>query len=331
MSSVLSQASGKIGSHWARISAGRLEVEVLRVELEPVRVGQGLAGLHAQQHLVRLGVLGVGVVQVVGGQPGQVEALLQVVQRVADLALDADAVVHQLAEEVVPAEDVAVVGGGLAGVVEAVLLQQPLHLAGRAAGGGDDPLAVGLQQLPVHPGLVVVALQRGQAGQPEQVVHALGVLGQQRHVGVHLARVVGVRGRGRARSAEGGPLALVPAARGQVALHADDRLDPVRLGLAPELVGAEDVAVVGHGQRRHAHPRGLGEQVVQPGRAVEHRELGVRVQVDEAVGAGGPGPAIGVGCSLPARPQGPGRARLDSGPGRFARGRGRHRAAMRPD
>ena len=174
-----------LGAHLGRA----LEVEVLRVELEPVRVGQGLAGLHAEQHLVRLGVLGVGVVQVVGGQAGQVQLLLQLVQRVADLALDADAVVHQLAEEVVPAEDVPVVGGGLARVVEPVLLQQPLHLAGRAAGGGDDPGAVGLQQLPVHPGLVVVALQRGQAGQPEQVVHALGVLGQQRHVGVHLTRV----------------------------------------------------------------------------------------------------------------------------------------------
>ena len=47
---------------------GALEVEVLGVELEPVRVGHRLAGLHAQQHLVRGGVGGVGVVQVVGGE-----------------------------------------------------------------------------------------------------------------------------------------------------------------------------------------------------------------------------------------------------------------------
>ena len=113
-------------------------------------------------------------------------------------------------------------------------------------------------------------------------MHPLGVLGQQRHVGVHLTRVV-VADR---LPAERGALALVPGARREVALHADDRLDPVRLGLAPELVGAEDVAVVRHRQRRHPHPGGLREQGVQPGRTVEHRELGVRVQVDEAVTGG---------------------------------------------
>ena len=127
-------------------------------------------------------------------------------------------------------------------------------------------------------------------------MHPLGVLGQQRHVGVHLTRVV-VADR---LPAEGGALALVPAARREVALHADDRLDPVRLGLAPELVGAEDVAVVGHRQRRHAHPGRLREQVVQPRRTVEHRELGVRVQVDEAVGGSGGWPWAVV-CSVLAR------------------------------
>ena len=72
-------------------------------------------------------------------------------------------------------------------------------------------------------------------------------------------------------------------ARGEVGLDADDRLDPGGLGLLPEVVGAEHVAVVGHRQRRHAHPGGLGEQVVEPGRAVEHGVLGVHVQVHERV------------------------------------------------
>ena len=271
----------------------RLEVEVLRVELEPVRVGQRLAGLHAQQHLVRLRVVRVGVVQVVRGQAGQAQLLLEPEEVFLHLLLDADAVVHQLAEEVVAAEDVAVVARGLAGVGVAVPLQQPLDLARRAAGGGDDPLAVGLEQLAVHAGLVVVALQRRERREPEEVVHPLGVLGQQRHVGVHLTRVV-VADR---LPAEGGALALVPGARREVALHADDRLDAVRLGLAPELVGAEDVAVVGHRQRRHPHPGRLGEQGVQPRRTVEHRELGVGVQVDETV-AGTGGARHGVVCSV---------------------------------
>ena len=85
------------------------------------------------------------------------------------------------------------------------------------------------------------------------------------------------------RSAERRALAFEAAARREVALHADDRLDAGGLGLLVEVVGAEDVAVVGHRERRHAHARGLFEEVVQPGGAVEHRVLGVHVQVDEGV------------------------------------------------
>ena len=68
-----------------------------------------------------------------------------------------------------------------------------------------------------------------------------------------------------------------------VRLHADDRLDAGRRALRVEVVGAEHVAVVGHRQRRHAHPGRLGEQLGQPGRAVEHGVLGVHVQVHERV------------------------------------------------
>ena len=58
---------GMLGPERAHLLGG-LQVEVAGVELEPVRVGHRLAGLHAQQHLVGLGVRGVRVVQVVGGQ-----------------------------------------------------------------------------------------------------------------------------------------------------------------------------------------------------------------------------------------------------------------------
>ena len=66
-----------------------------------------------------------------------------------------------------------------------------------------------------------------------------------------------------------------------VALHADDRLDPGGPGLLVEVVRAEDVAVVGHRERRHAHAGGLGHEVGQPRGAVEHGVLGVHVEVHE--------------------------------------------------
>ena len=72
-------------------------------------------------------------------------------------------------------------------------------------------------------------------------------------------RVLAV-GRHRPRQLE--RLAVEPAAdRDVVGLHADDRLDPGGAGLLPEVVRPEDVAVVGHRQRRHApagRPRRTG-------------------------------------------------------------------------
>jgi hypothetical protein len=49
-----------------------------------------------------------------------------------------------------------------------------------------------------------------------------------------------------------------------------------------EVDGAEQLAVIRHGQGRHAHAGGLGEQVIDPGGPVEHRVLGVHVEVREA-------------------------------------------------
>jgi hypothetical protein len=63
---------------------------------------------------------------------------------------------------------------------------------------------------------------------------------------------------------------------------AENWLDPVLLAGQVEVDGAEQLAVVGHGQSRHAHAGGLGEQVVDPGGPVEHRVLGVHVKVREA-------------------------------------------------
>src|SRR4051812_23601523 len=74
--------------------------------------------------------------------------------------------------------------------------------------------------------------------------------------------------------------ALVAAgARSDVGLHADDRLDPGGLAFLPELIGAEHVAVVGHGKGGHPHTGGLAEEVVDARRAVEHGVLGVHMKM----------------------------------------------------
>jgi hypothetical protein len=259
---------------------GGLQVEVAGVELQPLRVGERRAGLHAQQHLVRVSVAGERVVQVVGRDRRDSQPLAEAQQVLADAGLDGQAVVHDLEVEAVLAEDVAQLAGHPAGALEVADAQPGLHLAGRAAGGGDQALRVLLKELTVDAGLVEVALQAGPGVHPEEVDQAAGVRGQHREVRVCAAAGhVVLPAVGPAH-----PGALVSrGAGGHVELGADDRLDPGGLGVLEELVGPVHVPVVGDRQGRHPHARGLGEQRLQPGGSIEHRVLGVHVKVHEGV------------------------------------------------
>jgi len=78
-------------------------------------------------------------------------------------------------------------------------------------------------------------------------------------------------------------LLVVAAARRDVGLDADDRLDAGLASRLVELVGSVHVAVVGHADRGHAEPPGLGEQRRDLRCAVEHRVLGVHMEMNERI------------------------------------------------
>ena len=98
---------------------------------------------------------------------------------------------------------------------------------------------------------------------------------------VELVAAVGVAAGVVGPAAAGRALAAVVV--GHVRLGADDRLDAVALALLVEVEDPVHVAVVGDAERRLAVGDRLGDQLVEPGRAVEHRELGVDVEVGERV------------------------------------------------
>ena len=83
---------------------------------------------------------------------GQVQVLGQPQQVPRDPAFDVQAVVHQLAEVVLLAEDVAEFRGGLHRLPVLAESQPGLDLAGRAARGGDQPFGVGVEQFTVEAG-----------------------------------------------------------------------------------------------------------------------------------------------------------------------------------
>ena len=262
----------------------RAQVEVIRVELEALGVGEGRAGLHAQQRRVGGVVFLAGVVQVVGCDEGQVQLLGEAVQILLDVAFNVQAVVHDLAVEVVLAKNIAEFARRLDRLIELAQAQARLNLAGGAAGGGNQALRVGLQHLTVHTRLVQLTFQRRNRGGTEQVVHALGGFSPHGHVGVRAT--TGDVVAGTVTPAHTRTVGAVRAG-GQVRLHTNDGLDVVRFSLAPEVEGTKEEAVVTGRHGLHAEFFSVGEQVTQARGTVEHGVLGVHVQVRKFFGCHG--------------------------------------------
>jgi hypothetical protein len=227
---------------------------------------------------VSSGVLGSRVVGVVGGEKRGVETPGYLEQVAHDLLLGGDAVVLDLDEEVVPPEDVLELGGGgqssveVAGLGAGVLFEAVVgaeelgHQATETAGGGDHTLRVLGQQLEVHPRLVVVALEERPRGQLHQVLVAGLVFGVEQ-------QVIALVGRSY-RPVE-------PGALGQVCLDPDHRRQVVALGRFHEVDHAVEDAVIGDPHSRLPVLGGDTDHVLDPRRTVQHRILGMEMEVSE--------------------------------------------------
>ncbi len=242
---------------------------------------------------MRVRLVLVDVVRVVGGQQGDAQVLGQAQQPVPDVPFDGQAVVHQLQEVVLAAEDVLIGGGDLAGLGVLVQPQPGLDRAGGAAGRRDDALGVLADQLHVHTGFAGRELPAvtGLGGQVEEIAQALHVPGPHRHMGEPAAagdvfRALAVVRHG-ALPARAPEFLFTVAAEGggDIGLDADDRFDVVEaFGHLVELVGAEHVPVIAHRDGGHRLACDFGEHGFEFLCAVEHGIFGVIVQVNKAVG-----------------------------------------------
>ena len=247
---------------------GRLEVELVGRELEPVRVRDLAVRLDADQDVLALGVLAAGEVDVVRGHEGQAELAGDGDELGVDGLLLGQAVVHELDVEVAGGEDRGVFPGRLLGLLREAPGEPDRELALEAGRQPMRPSAVGGQELLVDPRPVVEALEVALGDELAEVAVAGLVLDQEDEVVV--VDVVGAAG-----------LLVEPALRGDVDLAAEDGLDALGLGLLEELDGAEDVAVVGDGHGGHLVLVGRADEVRHAQAAVEDAVLGMVVQVDE--------------------------------------------------
>jgi hypothetical protein len=232
---------------------------------------------------MRLGVALVRVVRVVGGEQRRVELARHLHELRVDVALLRQPVILQLDEEGVAPEDLLEARRGVArrGVVprHQLLAHQPAEAAARR----DETFAVLLEQIEVDARLVVEAVEiRVRRDLDEVAVSGVRLREQRQVVDV----VVGAPGP------------VEPAPTDEVPLAADHRGQVCFTGRPVEVEDAVHVPVVGDADRGLPVGGGGGDDVGDPGRAVQHRELGVQMQVHERApqGATTPSACAHKGC-----------------------------------
>ena len=166
--------------------AGRLDVMPVAVKLEAIGVREERSGLHAQQGVVGLRVVLVGVVRVVGGEDRRLNLLGNLQQLRIGGSLLGDPLVLQFDEEVVAAVDVLESSRMLKRRVLVADHERLQHVAAEAARGGDDPLGVFGHRLPVGPRFVVKTVEVRLGGEMDEVLVADVVLGHHDGVVVEL-------------------------------------------------------------------------------------------------------------------------------------------------
>ncbi len=147
--------------------------------MEAVGVVDARPGRDAAEHVVGGYVVVGEVVHVVAGDGAEAELGGQVGEFGIQPALLGQAVILELDEEAVRAEDAEVVLGDGAGG-RAVAAQQGLgDFAAEAGGSADQAGGMGGEYFAVNAGFVVEALGVADAGELDEVVVASAVLGEQ--------------------------------------------------------------------------------------------------------------------------------------------------------
>ncbi len=261
------QGLGVLGEEALHLLGGA-EVEVAGLVAHPLLIVHHLAGLDAQENVVALRVLRGQVVAVVGAHQGDARLLVQAQQALVDHGLTADAVVLELQIEAVRTEDVPQLQGpGLGGGV--VAGGQPLgDLPGQTGGQGDEPPAVGAQQVHVHPGLDVEALREGHADHVAEVFISLLVPAQEDQVAALPIQLIDLVKAG-------------PAGGRDVHLAADNGLDALPLAGAVEVNCAVHDPVVCDRHGGLAQLLDPAGQSVDLAEAVQQAVLRVDVEVDK--------------------------------------------------
>ena len=221
---------------------------------------------------MRDGIAGVDIVHVVGGDDAELEFAGELEQVGDDALLLLEAVVHELDDEVLAAEDLDELTAGLAGGLVIAAEEGLGDDALEAAGEADQAVGVLGELLEVGARLIVQAADVRVGDELGEVLVAFEIPGEHAHVEILVLATIGLVGEG-----------VVPD---EVELAAEERLElhvalGALLGFVPEIEEAEEVAVVGDRHRAHVHVARALHQAVDAAAAVEHAVVRMHVEVHE--------------------------------------------------
>ena len=243
-----------------------LEVELLGLELHPVRIVHGLARLDAHEHVLAVGVLFIYIMRIVGEHQRDAGVPGETAQAHGGFPLLGDAVVLDLQIEVLPEQLPQLQGLGLR-VLIFVVDQPPGDIPRQASGQADQPLAVGVEQLPVDPGTDVEAVGEAAGHQVAEVAVADVVFAQEDQMTV--LRI--------------DPVLLLETGPGShIYLAADDGPDSLRQTGTVKGHRAVHDAVVRHRQGGLAQLFGPLRQILDPTGAVQQGVFRMHMEVYEA-------------------------------------------------
>ena len=236
------------------------------IEAHPPVVFDIRVRLDAQQNIVQFVLAGVRVVRVVRCDERRAGLAVQVHEpRIDHRQFRHPVVLHHL--EVVVGEAFAVPRNGPLRLVHSPLRDVRGDLSAGAPRQKNEALAVLLQEVPVNPGLVVVALEVRLRDQLDEVPVSRLILGESRQV----VPLLVVR------------CSVEPAPQRHVQFGPDDRLDAGSRRRLVEVDCPVQPAVVGDRQAVHPKLHAPVNQRFNTAEAVQHAVFGMRVQMREHV------------------------------------------------
>jgi len=205
-------------------------------------------------------------VRVVGGNVPEVVALAKFEQGAVEIRQLTDGVILKLNEKIIRAISLDIPFKNALPGFNALVEDGARDLAGHAGSGGDDPLAVGAQEIMIDARVIIKSFQLGGAGDLEQVFVTGHVFSEQHQV-VRVFVFLGI--------------AVIHPACGHIGFNPDDGFNTRINRRLEEIDHAEHGAVIGDGHRVHAQFLHALDQLFDIAEAVEQRVFCMNMQVGE--------------------------------------------------